>query len=439
MRWLVSVLGVGLVLVGCSTTEERTAPTPPPRPAASRALVAWAETTCTQVTELDNLRGRFGELAEELKPSDSFSAGAAAESYVSGAVRSVDAATAALTKLTPSGIKAADTHVTGLVKALAGLRPKLPPAEDTTLIQAPDAEKIAKAKEVGAAVATLKPQQPALRSLAGKTPKLLSSYNLAPACTPVTPRDNDARALVAWSTAMCDSTTSLLALDTDPLGDPTLTTPGFTQFAEIQLAQYLASSAYPVSTIADQLDSAPSIGVKEADEYRAGLLAAVRAALPKLPKDDHGGIASESQPIEELKTQAVQVADILKSIQPEPSALATAVAADPELSNAYKLAPACEPPEAAPTELPTAANGTDVTACQSGKCQIQLTGATDVTVSGLAFRITVTTSGVNVTTDSSLMQLSAQGEGSFGSGDTNVTIKVLGLLDTTAVLDISTS
>jgi hypothetical protein len=442
--WLTPLLVLVLVLAGCSSAEER--PTPPtPPPPATRALVIWSETICTQVQQIDQLRGEFAELEKELAPSPGASPGvdpilgSRAGGYVDTVVRSVDSVNKTLNELTPSGVPAAEAHVAGLVEQVGQARAQLPPEEEAPRTSVPDEEQIAEAKRIGAVIAKIEPQGPKLVALVEGTPALISSYNLAPSCTPLKQHDERVRTLVAWSTAMCNTTESLLALDTDPLASPELTDPRFAQFAGHTLANYISSAARSVNQVAEHLGSLPPTGVAGADEYQSRILTAVQAATQKLPKHEGDLHMRGSRPIGELKTEAAEVAKTLKSIKPKEADLPSAVATDPGLLAAYNLAPACEPPTSASTELPKAADGTNVAACRSGKCQIQVNGSADVAVSGFKFKISVTPSRVNVSHDSGLLTLGSGGEGSFGNRDKTVKLKVLGLRGNTAVLDISTS
>ncbi|MFE0026418.1 hypothetical protein [Amycolatopsis sp. NPDC059021] len=444
MRWLMSVLGSVLVLTGCSKAGNQAAPPPSPAPPpAGRALVAWAETTCTQVKQIDALRAKSGEPGNQQAPPSGMSsvlAGMQAESTIRDAAGSVNSVTKALRELAPTGIPAADAYAGELVKTLDGVRPQLPAADDAKLMAAPDEEKIAKAKQVSAVLAAIEAQGPKLAAMADGTPQLISSYNLAPSCVPGKKHDERARRLLVWSNVLCESTKSVLSLDTDPLADPGLTDPRFARLAESMLSEYPARWLPTVEQIARQLSSVSAIGIKDADEYRSALLATAQAALPKLPKREFGASRPGSQSIEQLKQQAAQVADTLRSIKPKGPELAAVAAADPQLSAAYGLAPACEPPKPAPsTALPTAANGTDLAACRSGKCQIQVSGSAEVTMSGFRFTISVTQSGVNVVDDLRMLRLGTHGQGSVGSGSKTVTFKVLGVNANTAVLDIGTS
>jgi hypothetical protein len=426
MRWLtVTVVGFTLVIGGCSATEQQPAPPPAPPPApAARALVAWAGKACEQVKDVDVMRSNFGQLKDQSFPPD-------AVAQIDGYVRQVSAAigkvSGGLKELAPSGIQEADAFVATLLKAVDGVQAQMPQAAE------PAEDKVTKIKQVAAAATAIEPQGPKLAGLAENTRDLVSSYNVAPKCDPVKQHDERARKLVAWANVMCETTKSLLAIDTKPLENPVFTDPKFARVVDIQLSMYLNSAADPVKAAVEKLAPLEPVGIKQADDFRAGLLAAAQAALPKLPERSAGSMLSPL-PVEELKRQVAQVAQTLETVKPQQQP--DLAAADPGLSIAYTLAPLCDPPKGA---MPTASNGTDVKACESGKCQIQVTGSADVVMKGLKFKITVAASGATVTSDTGLLKLGTSGEGSFGDGGITVSFKLAGLQDTTAVVDITAS
>lgn len=436
--WLTAV-GLGLLAGGCTTPPEPPA-APPPAP-ATRALVAWAGTACAQAAQFDELRAQFDRLP---KPGSPTGPGPDTAAFplvgaVTGAASKVEGIVKALTKLEPSKIAAADQHLAALTKTLRDLQPKLPSARDAALIlRDPDEEKKAKAKQIGDHLTAIEPQLAKLTGLAERTPELLSSHNLAPHCAPGKNRDDRARTLLSWMNTMCETTRSLAAMRTDPLNDPTLTDPRFARVADITLDQYLRSARETPAQVVKQLKPLPPTGIKAADDHRANVLAAVEDALPKLPNYGYNRPPLNSAPLNELKEQATQVAHILTALKPQPPSLAELAAPTPELATAHGLAPNCEPP-ASPAALPAAANGTNLAACQSGKCQIQVTDTAELSLRDFKFKITVAPSGVTVTHDSGLLRLGADSEGSFGKPGTTIKLRLAGHRENTAVLDITAS
>jgi hypothetical protein len=430
MRWL-PVLVLGLVVAGCSTTTEQQPPATsqsPPPPPADRVLVTWSDKVCGQAKQLDDLHTQV----DRLNGQEPDMVASSAQSLLLSATRDVESAAKVLKDLAPSKIEAVDAHVAALVKVLEGLRPQLPSADDRTLYLGTDEEKLAKAKDVGALIVTIERQVPKLTALAESTPGLAPSYNLAPSCDPVKQHDQRARELVVWSDSMCQTVSRLAGLRTDPLSDPSLVDPRFAQFASVQLSQYIESQSYPVEQVQRTLSALKPIGIAAADDYRSAMLTGVDEALPKLPKS-RGLSRPDELPVEELKRQATEVAEVLTSLKPKEPGLGAIARGNPELGTAYGLAPACEPPK----PPATAANGTDIASCQSGKCQIQVNGSIDLTVNSLSFTIKVASPGITVTHDMGILQLGAGSEGSFSSDGKAVRFVVSSVSGTTAVVEIS--
>ncbi|HEY6424670.1 MAG TPA: hypothetical protein VIY28_15770 [Pseudonocardiaceae bacterium] len=248
---------------------------------------------------------------------------------------------------------------------------------------------------------------------------------------------------MVWSDNMCTATKSVDALPKAPLDDVVRSDPRFSRFVRPELAQYIAGAGPQVSSIEKQLAALAPTGIKEADEYRSSLLSTIHTVLPKLPQRDQGNF--DSLPVDQLKAEAKQVAEVL-AIKPQGPDLPTAAAHNPALAASYSLAPNCEPlkppgaPSTAATPLPAASNGADVGACQSGKCQVQVSAPVDITVSGVKFTVSVGSTGVTIVDDSGYIRLSGGGTAKFSrSGGKTVTVQISGLTATTAVLDISTS
>jgi hypothetical protein len=140
--------------------------TPPPPPPPTRALVAWSDTVCTNTKSIDGLRTEIESVNENANdPEMADFAGSDAESYITQVSSDLDEATRGLKAIAPSGIKAADAYVAGLVSTLNGIRPKLPKQNDTTMTTLPDAQKVAKARQIAGVIATIKPQAPILAGM----------------------------------------------------------------------------------------------------------------------------------------------------------------------------------------------------------------------------------------------------------------------------------
>ncbi|WP_410677248.1 hypothetical protein [Amycolatopsis sp. cmx-4-68] len=441
-----TVFGVVLLalLVACSTPEPPTPPPLPPVPPAARALVAWSDTACANVKSVDELRTSIDPMNKSIaERSDEAFVGSDADSYLRQITISVDGVIKSLKESKPAGLAAPDAFFADLVKALEGIRPQLPPVNDMSLTSAPVDQKVTKARHVAGVVATIEPQVPKLAALAGKTLELTGSYNLASRCEPVRPAGQvdpaqPSRALVGWADAMCPVASSLPELGRNPLDDPIVRDSRFAQLIGPALEMRISGADSRLTSLISPLMALEPTGVKEADDYRVAIIQSAQAALSKLPKADSSAGMS-SIPDAELKRLAAEVSGVLATVKPQGD-LQAIVQRDPKLLAAYNLAPGCEPikPPGTPA-FPVAANGTDVGACKSGACQVQVTDKVDFVVNGLRFTAQVSAGEVTVTNDISLIHLGSGGEGSFGSGGKNVEIVVAGVKDNTAVLDISSS
>ncbi|MEU4670132.1 hypothetical protein AB0F91_19620 [Amycolatopsis sp. NPDC023774] len=118
--------------------------------------------------------------------------------------------------------------------------------------------------------------------------------------------------------------------------------------------------------------------------------------------------------------------------------LPTIAGANPVPAQSHDVTPPCRPLGSPPPTLPPAANGTDVRACAGGKCRIFVTGQADITASGLMFTASGTSNGVRILQDSGEMSFGFGGSGSFGTAGHMVTVRLSGVLDGKAVLDLST-
>ena len=425
MRELISAVAIGLVVTGCSAAEPTAAPSPPPPPPPppTRQLVEWSTAVCTQVKALD----------EALKPSDS-----SPFFYVRSVVTGVDDATDALKKVKPSEVAAADGHVAGLVKALEDVRPQLPSATDNSLMTAPEADAQAKQKQVAEVISGLRPVLRQLTGVVENAPELLTSYNLAPACEPARavtlPDPAPTRDLVTWADTMCATVTSINGLSTETVDiageDP--------RFASFELESYLSTTGSVIRGGAARIADLAPTGVQEADAFRDTLLTALREQAGKLPESHSPGVpgplAASQERVEPAKAAAI-------AVKPKAEGLLAAVDHDPALATSYDLAPSCVPRDIAstPKQPLTARNGTDLAACQTGTCQVLITGKADVTVGDLTVAVSIRGGGLVLTTPSTRMSLGASGTGKIGTaGGPTVVFTLAGVEGTTAVLDIST-
>ncbi|MCP3802927.1 hypothetical protein NLX83_26990 [Allokutzneria sp. A3M-2-11 16] len=421
MRWL-AVSTVVLVLAGCSVPGE---PVDVPAPPAVRALVVWSDTMCDKVKSVDGLRKQIDPVDEHLR----------AMHYLDRITDSVDDLVRELKDVPPTRVAAADGYIGGLVKTLESLRQRLPAPNDPAVRKLPADQVLAKARQVAAMVAEVAPQAPALAGVAGASPELDTSYDLAPRCTPVGPEPST-RAFVMWTDSMCGNAK---AVENLPSAMPDVS-PG-ELFGGIELSTFISSGRSRLGSIAEQAAGLKPTGVKAADEYRERMLTALKTASAKMPEHKNS-LDAFNTPAEVLKPQAGQVVEVFGTVRPVAAGLDAAVKTDAGLNAAYDLAPRCTPIGApAPPPLPTARNGTDLTSCASGTCQVQVSGRAEISTDERVFVVTVDSGGVSVSSGTGVTQMqSVGGAASFGrAGGKTVRFRVLGLTSTAAVLDVTTN
>ncbi|WP_434445416.1 hypothetical protein [Lentzea sp. E54] len=423
MRELISAVAIGLVLTGCSAAEPAGPPPPPPPPPPTRQLVEWSTAVCSHVKTLED--------AMKPKSSSPFF-------YVRSVVDGVDHATKELKNLKPSEVPAADEHIAGLVRALEGVRPQLPPATDNSLMTAPEADAQAKMKQVTELISSLGPVRRKLTDVVENAPELLTSYNLTPACEPARavtlPDPAPTRDLVTWADKMCATVTSITALTTDTAAiagdDP--------RFATFELESYLRATSSAISGGAEKIAGLEPTGVKEADTFRDTLLAALREQAGTLPKDTS---FSDRLPLGALQDRVNAAKAAATAIKPKAEGLLAAAEHGPALAASYDLAPSCVPRDAAatPKQPLTARNGTDLAACKAGSCQVLVTEKADIVVGNLTVAVAIRGGGMVLTTPFSRMSLGANGTGKIGTaGGPTVVFTLAGVEGTTAVVDINT-
>ncbi|SEO87905.1 hypothetical protein [Amycolatopsis saalfeldensis] len=431
-----AVVLLGFAAAAC-TTGGHALPAPLPAvPAATRALVGWSVAVCAATTAADGLRSGIDDVDRTAAdPGQADFLDSSIDSYLSRTGSDIDQLRGQLKDVPASGVKGADAYVAALGKALGELQKRVP----ATTAKQP----LAKAREVAAAAAALKPATADLQKAVRGDAKLNASFDVAPGCSPVRqfgPVDaaSPTPALVAWSDTMCTAAASVTSLRAQKLGDIAGDDPRFAGFGGFELGNFIGGAGRQVGQLTGTLAPLAPTGVQEADAYRAGLLAALQAVAPKLPQDQQGMADLSFQPVDQLKTQAQQVIDVLATITMPSPDLPAAVAHSKVLANSYDVAPNCRPLGSPPLALPAAANGTDLGACQAGKCQVQVSGVADLTVSGIRFTLSIGPASVRVLQDTGEIVLSTGGSGKFGTAGHTVSVRVTALLDGKAVLDIST-
>ncbi|WP_370941821.1 hypothetical protein AB5J62_22195 [Amycolatopsis sp. cg5] len=422
-RWQLAAAAC-LLAAGCSATTPGKPEAPPPPP-ATRALVTWAELMCSTTDGLDKVRAD-GTTAD-------YTSGVNAQFYVQRTATSIENGKKTLKNLEPSKIAEADAYVAALLKTLDAL--PLPSSDSMTTQNLPDDQQIAQAKQVAAIVGPLGKPKADLTEMVGKTPALLTSYNLAPSCAgpPGTPQ----RALVGWANTMCASVKAVDGLRVDqPISDD----PRFAQFLNVELAHAIGDATTKVDSVAQPLAALAPTGIAEADAFKTELVTALEAAKGQLPKTTM--MTGHDMPIAELKNQVAKASDVLDSVKPKAQGLPALAARLPQLTPSYDLAPLCTPlnaPPPTPKPLPAARNGTDVKACESGNCQVLVTGTVEFSVSGRKLKVVVSDQGVAISDDISLLHLGDGGEGSSGNAGKMAHFHIAGFVPPSAVLDISTT
>ena len=101
-----------------------------------------------------------------------------------------------------------------------------------------------------------------------------------------------------------------------------------------------------------------------------------------------------------------------------------------------------EPPPTTVAPLPLARDGSNLKACQSGHCQVLISGPTTLTVRELTLTATPNSGGVTVSgSDANDNQVqigtSTGGSNTISLGGHSVTVRVLGVQGERAVLDLS--
>ncbi len=256
------------------------------------------------------------------------------------------------------------------------------------------------------------------------------------------PREPDVptREQVVQADGLCAATARLateVARARDVLTGSTLSGPEvFLPSADGMLAALLAA-----------VEALPESGIAVADRYLARLAAELSRVSPE--------VEPAVPPTYDAQLAEVrEVADLLASVDPGPD-LPTLARQDDEFAAAYELAPNCRPvtppsssppPTSTPRSVPAseAADGTDLTACADGTCEVAVTGTAQLTVVGYHVTVTVADDTVQTrerfpsgaTGQSTLAGVG--GEVSFGTTDQMITLEVRGLAGDTAVLAFST-
>ncbi|WP_028932429.1 hypothetical protein [Pseudonocardia spinosispora] len=270
---------------------------------------------------------------------------------------------------------------------------------------------------------------------------------------PAPPPPGPTRALVTWADSVCTTTTTLrerqASLRRLP-GDASASDP----FTEMDVDQYLTFAGLDAQSLTKAFQTQPPSGIPEADALVAGYAKAMGDVSTEISGLAGEPGASQSLSLPDKLVRARRIGQLFDSVKPSGPDLPAIAERNPTLKSAYDVAPRCEPaarPGAAPVSvspgnpgpLPPARDGTDVAACQDGTCQISVSGSVDLTVNGLALRISVESGKVTAALTDSNGSTSTSEIGSPGStatlsnGAKDVNITLLGLEGNTAVLDLT--
>jgi hypothetical protein len=278
--------------------------------------------------------------------------------------------------------------------------------------------------------------------------------------TPAAPAPT--RALVVWADTMCGTTSALEALKKTSAA-------AAEAIGKAGAESYLSTTSAALDEVARGYAGLTPSDIAAADRLSASLARTVNAVKTEVSEladaKTLSGLAAA-----EKADRATRVAKLVASIeQPEP-ALPAVAAGDPALAASYNLAPRCTPltlpttespaveapaperpavasPAAPKPSGPTAADGTDVSACADGACQILVgpepvdfvVGKQKVTVSVKDGRLSLHHTSTTGLGSGTIMMGGRGGTALFGQGDgPMIKVKVTSMSETGAVLDIST-
>jgi hypothetical protein len=272
------------------------------------------------------------------------------------------------------------------------------------------------------------------------------------------PRPAPTRELVVWVDSLCQSISSWERLKESSARDVAeITEPGGwdPRRPDERADSFLFSASAQLTRLAESLSEPASSGIPAADKVRAAYAAAVEAVEPEVERLDDPSVRHQRVPEQRIQ-DALRAGELIASMTPPQPDLPAVVAAEPTLADAYHLAPRCSPdrlpnstatPSSGPTPtsavLPPAADGTDLSACADGACQILVTGQMDVSVRGQLLHVSLDEGGVTIGKPGAngayaQSTMAVGGSTRFGSpDDTQIAVTVDGRNADGAVLTIS--
>lgn len=243
-----------------------------------------------------------------------------------------------------------------------------------------------------------------------------------PDAPPPEPTGAPNRERVVWVDSLCSATTQL---ETEQATARELGTGPTGEFTEMDVLHYLTFIESTRTSLTDQFESVPEIGIAEADRFVDGIAADLADIKPEVVQ-----LAShvEGLPPAERRARIGQFADLIGSIHTD--GVDKLVSSNPEIAAAYELAPRCEP-------VPEAEDGADLSACADGACEVRLSGTADVKVSDFQFEVTVADGSVTVVHEfggGTATLSAAENEVRFGTNDQIMTVTLSGISGDTAVI-----
>lgn len=239
------------------------------------------------------------------------------------------------------------------------------------------------------------------------------------------------RALVVWADQMCETTALLKKTKANSASQlERIENPPDDDFFDLDsdAENYLNDTSTSVDGLATSLNKVRPAGIAAADRFRKDLADNLAKISPQVVKlSDFMTIVDLSAKAKKANARRVGLlVESLKAPQPD---LPTLVKKDPKLALAYHLAPRCAPPpkpapprppaspkpspKAPPKVLPKAKDGTNLSACTDGTCEVLISKPVDVLANGMKLHISVKDLRVTVSTD---YPSGGSGESSFSAG-----------------------
>jgi hypothetical protein len=217
---------------------------------------------------------------------------------------------------------------------------------------------------------------------------------------------------------------------------------------------YLSSfDRYTFETMATAVDELPESGIEAVDRYASGLSAEftrIQTAVTALVDGDPWDTQQLSE--EQRRELVGQVVDRLESIAVAGPDLYSLVRQNREFAAVYELAPNCvpfapPPRDPSPRDIATAdaADGTDLSACEDGTCEVAVTATAELVVGSLTMTIIVAHDEVRIVdryhggNTSRVIIADVGGTGHIAADDDKVTITALGLHGDATVLAFTAS